>query len=88
MVEAQGFFQRSAADYLHLGDREGLVEVMKGMAVAKTKINELPLAMQFLTVADTLIEDWQVPVSLDDHVLLFTTVLSEISNSPQHVRTL
>lgn len=73
MAEAQGFFQRSAADYLRLGEREGLADVMKGMAVVKTNINELPLAIQFLTVADTLIEDWQVPVSSDHHILLKDT---------------
>jgi len=64
------FFQRSAKDYLRLGDREGLADTMKGVAVSKAQKGELIPALQFMTVAEVLLEDWEVPVLTEHQVLL------------------
>ena len=67
---ALAFFRRSADDYLRLGEREGLADAMKGVVVCKAQQGELVVAMQFMTIAEVLIEDWAVPVSNAHDVLL------------------
>ena len=72
-TEAQAHFTASANDYLVLGDREGLVDVMKGMTVAKTALGELPEATQFMVVAEAQIKDWPVPLSSDNNALFLSS---------------
>ncbi|MEB4590255.1 winged helix-turn-helix domain-containing protein [Candidatus Thiothrix sp. Deng01] len=66
---ALGFFRRSMGDYLHLGDREGQVNVMKGAGVAKTMLNELALAWQFMVVAEDLAGHLKIPLLPDNQPL-------------------
>lgn len=70
IIQAQSFFQKGAESYLHLGDRHGLADSMSGIAVVKSQQNELATAMQFISVADVLVEDSQIPVSKDNLTLL------------------
>ena len=71
--EAQAHFTASAMDYLVLGEREGLADVMKGMVVAKTSLGELPEATQFMVVAEAQINDWPVPLSTNNHALFLAS---------------
>lgn len=66
---ALGFFRQSMSDYLHLGDREGQVNVMKGVGVAKTMRNELALAWQFMVVAEDLAGRLKIPLLPDNQPL-------------------
>ena len=70
LIQAQENFQQSADAYLRLGDREGLADAMKGIAVIKARQDELKPSLQFMTVANVLIEDFKVPVSTDHVDLL------------------
>lgn len=70
---AQQSFNQSANAYLRLGDREGLADVMKGMAAAKTQLGELTAAIQFMAVAEELTKHWQVPISKDNRAVLLDT---------------
>lgn len=66
---ALGFFRQSMSDYLHLGDREGQVNVMKGVGVAKAMHSELALAWQFMVVAEDMAEHLKIPLLPDNQPL-------------------
>ncbi|MDQ5769029.1 tetratricopeptide repeat protein [Thiothrix subterranea] len=66
---ALGFFRQSMSDYLHLGDREGQVNVMKGVGVAKAMLNELALAWQFMVVAEDMAGYLKIPLLPDNQPL-------------------
>lgn len=66
---ALGFFRRSMSDYQHLGDREGQVNVLKGVGVAKAMLNELATAWQFMVVADDMAAHLKIPLLADNQPL-------------------
>lgn len=63
---ALGFFRRSMSDYQHLGDREGQVNVLKGVGVAKAMLDELATAWQFMVVAEDMAAHLKIPLLADN----------------------
>ncbi|MBK8455436.1 MAG: winged helix-turn-helix domain-containing protein [Thiofilum sp.] len=54
LLQALVCFKASFADYIHLGDREGQIEVMNGIGVAKQLLGDNKRAWQFIVVANDL----------------------------------
>lgn len=64
LIDSLILFQRGAINYLRLGDREGLADTLQGVAVCKAQQGELITALKFITVAEVLIEESEVTVSI------------------------
>lgn len=64
------WLRASLADYIQLGDREGQADVLFGISIAKTLLHDKPLAWQCITVADHIIQQWQISNTANNHALL------------------
>ncbi|MGB0847014.1 MAG: winged helix-turn-helix domain-containing protein [Thiolinea sp.] len=73
LTPAKDYFQQSAKSYIHLGDREGLADALKGIAVLQARQTELTSSLQFITVANILTEHLEIPASADYLDLLLDT---------------